>query len=250
VNPRNLEDLSSFSMLELFRVEAETQTALLTSGLLELERGPGAPEQLEILMRAAHSLKGAARIVNLKIAVRVAHAMEDCFVAAQQGKTVLGKAAIDVLLRGVDLLLQISKCSEANIGSWESEHATEIRDFLNSLQNLMPEPPEPRIDDEFPKTEAVAPINPLPTAATGTDQASPLQKETSEVKPAGPAPEGRKPDATERVLRLTAENLNRLLGLAGESLVESRWLRPFAGSLERLKRQHNSSGRRLRNPWS
>ena len=36
-------------------------------------------------MRAAHSLKGAARIVGLTVGVRVAHAMEDCFVAAQQG---------------------------------------------------------------------------------------------------------------------------------------------------------------------
>jgi two-component system sensor histidine kinase and response regulator WspE len=48
----------------------------------------------------------------------------------------------------------------------------------------------------------------------------------------------RKPELPERFLRLTAENLNRLLALAGESLVESRWLRPFADSLQRLKRQH------------
>ena len=40
----------------------------------------------EMLMRAAHSFKGAARIVNLQSAVRVAHAMEDCFALAQQGK--------------------------------------------------------------------------------------------------------------------------------------------------------------------
>src|SRR4051812_50138156 len=33
---------------------------------------------------------------------------------------------------------------------------------------------------------------------------------------------GEKTEVTERVVRLTAENLNRLLGLAGESLVESR----------------------------
>jgi two-component system, chemotaxis family, sensor histidine kinase and response regulator WspE len=44
------------------------------------------------------------------------------------------------------------------------------------------------------------------------------------------------------VLRVTAENLNRLLGLTGESLVESRWLKPFADSLLRLKRlQHVAS---------
>ena len=38
-------------------------------------------------MRAAHSLKGAARIVGLDAAVRVAHAMEDCLVAAQKGRS-------------------------------------------------------------------------------------------------------------------------------------------------------------------
>ena len=46
--------------------------------------------------------------------------------------------------------------------------------------------------------------------------------------------------ASDRVLRVSAENLNRLLSLAGESLVESRWVKPFAESLLRLKRlQHD-----------
>jgi len=38
------------------------------------------------------------------------------------------------------------------------------------------------------------------------------------------------------MVRVTAENLNRLMGLAGESLVESRWLEPFANALRQLKR--------------
>ncbi|MDZ4262724.1 MAG: response regulator, partial [Pseudomonadota bacterium] len=41
----------------------------------------------------------------------------------------------------------------------------------------------------------------------------------------------------ERVLRVSADQLNRLMGLAGESLVESRWIYPYAESLLRLKRQ-------------
>ena len=47
------------------------------------------------------------------------------------------------------------------------------------------------------------------------------------------------------MLRVTAENLNRLLGLAGESLVESRWVKPFAESLLRLKRLHHELGKTL-----
>jgi two-component system sensor histidine kinase and response regulator WspE len=51
--------------------------------------------------------------------------------------------------------------------------------------------------------------------------------------------------ALDRVLRVTAENLNRLLSLAGESLVESRWVTPFAESLLRLKRMHHHLGTTL-----
>ena len=93
-------------MLELFRVEAENQTALLTTGLLELERAPGSPQHLETLMRAAHSLKGAARIVGLDAAVRVAHALEDNFVAAQRGEFAIRSPDVDVMLKAVDLLAE------------------------------------------------------------------------------------------------------------------------------------------------
>jgi two-component system, chemotaxis family, sensor histidine kinase and response regulator WspE len=55
----------------------------------------------------------------------------------------------------------------------------------------------------------------------------------------------RKTGPAERTLRLGAENLNRLLALAGESLVESRWLRPFGDSLQRLKRQQMELTQRL-----
>ena len=48
------DELGDFSMAELFRLEAEGQLAALTSALLALEQG-GSPEQLEAMMRAAHS---------------------------------------------------------------------------------------------------------------------------------------------------------------------------------------------------
>ena len=78
-------------------LEAETQAQVLTSGLLALERDHALSGELEACMRAAHSLKGAARIVNLAVGVRVAHAMEECFVAAQKGALTLRKKQIDLL---------------------------------------------------------------------------------------------------------------------------------------------------------
>ena len=74
-------------MMDLFRMEAEERLAVLSQGLVALEGRARRPQAIEPLMRAAHSLKGAARVVGLDAAVRVAHAMEDCLVAAQKGRS-------------------------------------------------------------------------------------------------------------------------------------------------------------------
>ena len=76
------DQMRDASLLDLFRLEAEAQKHVLDTGLLILERDPANASQLEACMRAAHSLKGAARIVGLDHGVQIAHAMEDLLVAA------------------------------------------------------------------------------------------------------------------------------------------------------------------------
>jgi two-component system sensor histidine kinase and response regulator WspE len=225
LKPPEPDDLSNLSMLELFQVEADSQIAVLIGGLLELERAPDARQQLEVLMRAAHSFKGAARIVNQDRAVAVAHAMEDCFVAAQEGRIQLRQDEIDILFQGIDLLLHISRRSGQEITRWESENAGRIQEFLATLDKIT------RAETHAPQPAADAPAPPpaKPAVALAEAPAKPARSETN-------PPPARKKDGSERMLRLTAENLNRLLGLAGESLVESRWLHPFADSMLRLKR--------------
>ena len=56
--------MGGFSLLELFKLEAETHCAALSDGLLTLERSPGEVSVVEPLMRAAHSIKGAAKRVG------------------------------------------------------------------------------------------------------------------------------------------------------------------------------------------
>ncbi|MEP6670427.1 MAG: hybrid sensor histidine kinase/response regulator [Chthoniobacter sp.] len=214
MNATSPTDLSDFSMVDLFRIEAEAQTQTLTSGLLALERAPATARHFESLMRAAHSLKGAARIVGLNAAVSVAHVMEDCFVSAQKGALTLGQAQVDLLLSGVDLLSRIAHTPEAEIAKWDG--ASEIETFLARLAAIA-------------ETGAESPAAPsaLPVESPITEpQAGALIAIDSD-----------------RVLRVTADHLNRLLGLAGESLVEARWLDPFARSLLRLKRLQQDLGK-------
>jgi two-component system sensor histidine kinase and response regulator WspE len=99
-------------ILELFRAELDTHLPVLSAGLLDLEKGEVNETQIEAMMRAAHSIKGAARIVGIEPAVRVAHALEDCFSAAKSKKIVLSSDSVDVLLEGVDALQQVCQPGE------------------------------------------------------------------------------------------------------------------------------------------
>lgn len=201
------DDLSNASMLELFRMEAQSQTAVLVKGLLTLERNPSAADALEACMRAAHSLKGAARIVNLESAVGVTHAMEDSFVAAQRGHKPLHKLMIEALLRGVDLLTRVADMTEQQLLIWSERSAGEVDAFRAALAAA---------------TQAEPQLSLTPPAR----HSSPTTAETQEA---------------DRYLRVTARNFNQLLGLSGESLVEARWLWPFCAALVRLKQQQSES---------
>jgi two-component system sensor histidine kinase and response regulator WspE len=82
------EQMRDASLLELFSLEAEAQTQVLSAGLLALERNPTQADQLESHARGALA-QGAARIVGVDAGVSVAHVMEDCLVSAQEGRLLL-----------------------------------------------------------------------------------------------------------------------------------------------------------------
>ncbi|MFM0000804.1 hybrid sensor histidine kinase/response regulator [Paraburkholderia dipogonis] len=268
------------SLIDLFREEARTQARVLNDGLLALDRAPRDAGALEACMRAAHSLKGAARIVGVQVGVELAHAMEDCFVAAQEGRALLDVAWIDELLRGVDIV--------AHIGNDEDESARDaVGTCVASLQARMAGvvPHSVAVRRDVAPT-AAAPFEPArstaaepPTASvasmpsgssSGADAdpdaafnlladtlraeatpaltaTTPAPDSTPATTPSSSSAKGTSTTTTEpgRMLRVRADNLDRLLSLSGESLVESRWLKPFAQSMLRVKRVQRDSTRAL-----
>lgn len=216
-------DLSQFSMLELFALEVESQCQVLASGLLVLERQPTQPQQLEACMRAAHSLKGAARILNLQPGVQVAHVMEDCFVAAQSGSATLAERHINLLLQGVDLLGRIGKTPEAQHGHWiEGGGKAEVDDYCSRVAiTLLGTPSEETTQPAHGQSNAAKPDT---------------QKYIEVASPAISVSKLAKSESSDRALRVSAKKLDRLLSHAGEAKVETRWLAQLADNLLRLKR--------------
>jgi two-component system sensor histidine kinase and response regulator WspE len=205
------EDLSGFSMLELFRMETREQMRVLTDGLLLLEQGAADAAMLEAMMRAAHSVKGAAAIVGLDAALRLAHAMEDVLVAAQEGRARLDADGVDVLLGAVDLLQQLADESEYDSGAAASAHAPRLADLLAALAAL-------RTGVE----SAPAPAPPAPPPAPARAPA-PAPAVTPAAAPPPPAPS-------------TVPGSDELLTLAGQARLHAGQLRPWIDTLQRYKR--------------
>lgn len=237
-------------MLDLFRMEVETQVLNLSEGSLVLEREPQATENLEALMRAAHSIKGAARIVQLETVVELAHALEDCFVAIPQGTLVVTSDQLDALLQGVDQLAPVARVGAEDIPGWLAAHEAELRQATEALQALLhpgtavSSPPSLRPE----RRRAPTALERQPESGRPKEQ----RQATEQTEPPSPTTLRDEPVDRNRVLRVTAENVDRLMGLAGENLVESRWLQPFVNSLLRLKKSHVDLASildRLRESW-
>lgn len=234
------DQMRDASLLELFSLEADAQTQVLSAGLLALERNPTQADQLEACMRAAHSLKGAARIVGVDAGVSVAHVMEDCLVSAQESRLFLQPEHIDALLQGTDLLMRIATPGNT-VGP------ADIQAYVALMERLL--------DPSQPMAKVVAP--PPPPVAAPLAQPLPSLEESlllppePEVAPPvssdAPRHNKRMTEGGERVLRVTAERLNSLLDLSSKSLVETQRLKPYLSSLQRLKRIQSNSARALDN---
>ena len=229
MNPEQLRDAS---LLDLFALEADAQADVLNAGLLALERDPTAAVQLEACMRAAHSLKGAARIVGLDGGVRVAHVMEDCLVAAQRGGLLLSASHIDALLQGTDLLQRIGHPPDGNANWPELGGKAEIDAFVARLEALL---------DGGADVAALAAPTVLPSAAEPSPPEPPEPPLATVDRPSAstvvPAQPQEYTGNQERILRVNAERLDRLLAMAGESMVETHWLRPFGVAIQQARRQ-------------
>jgi len=243
------QDWGDVSLMGLFQLESETQVAALNQHLIALEQADTAAvgAHLDALMRAAHSIKGAARIVQVEAAVKVAHALEDCFIAAQQNILTLVGDRIDVLLMGVDLLSKIGALvGEPSSTEQLSTYDADVDDIVIAIEGMVSAAEKaltPTSKRHSPAPEAVHPpavqashntLEVVEATMASSQSTSPAAEIVTEV-PETPV------DQTNRMIRISAGTLSRLMGLAGELLVESNRLQPFADSLLVAKRQQQSA---------
>jgi len=116
-------------LLSMFKVEAEEHLKTISSGLVDLEKTTGKDriKILEVIYREAHSLKGAARAVNLIKVEQLCQSLESIFALLKRDELEATKEIFDVMLDAVDVV------SEA-VESPDSIDITEMRNKLESIE--------------------------------------------------------------------------------------------------------------------
>ncbi len=167
-------DTSAF--MDEFVQEVAERLQAINAGLLQLEQQPENMEVLHDVFRAAHSIKGAAKIMGREKIARVAHAMEDVLEVLDRRADVMTPAVNDLLLRGVDAIetltaaaekgetadLSVDDLCQALIDAAAGRLPAESRAAGESLPSSTAAPPE-----QLPPTESAgAPVSLSPAVDT------------------------------------------------------------------------------------
>src|SRR5579859_3695705 len=178
-------------LLAMFEVEAEEHLGAIAKGLLALEQGPEPERRQELVettFREVHTLKGAARAVNLGAVVDLCHALESVFAVLKRSRIAPPAELLDLLHRG---FAQIKDLLPGGAQAGSREAAAALIGSLGAAASGIE--PAAAADPPF--------LVPAPAAAVRPDPA-----------PAAPA----RPDPLRQTVRISTAKLDVLLHQAEE----------------------------------
>jgi two-component system chemotaxis sensor kinase CheA len=196
-------------LLATFKGEAEEHLRAISSGLLELEKSPRAEKQREIVesvFREAHSLKGAARAVNLTEVETLCQSLENIFSRLKRGNAVLTPPLFDALHATVDTASALARWAGSERSETAKSRLDQVLQRLDAaLKGGPPETPWPEPERTAQGEEPAAPPR------------APQTIPDSAVTP--PVPNGQ--PTSQETVRISTAKLNALL-LQAEELLAAR----------------------------
>src|SRR3984885_8656558 len=118
-------------LLATFRVEAEEHVCAISSGLIELEKVSSPERRMEIIetvFREAHSLKGAARSVNLVAIESACQSLEGLFARLKAHEVSLSPDLFDQLHQMTDALGALLSGSATEVVPSDRSHPAQTPD--------------------------------------------------------------------------------------------------------------------------
>ncbi|GAB3230322.1 hybrid sensor histidine kinase/response regulator [Pseudaeromonas pectinilytica] len=181
----DLESQLRARLLQTFLLEASEQLSLMTRTLDELELGGDPVQPLEVFYRAAHSLKGGARIVNLPSLEYLCQSLESVLALLRRQVLSLQPALLELLRQCVENLESQLQGAEAPLPGRLTTRALALRQSLDKLASgsaTLPTPPTQPIALDPVAPDPVVPRPPESIVVEPAMQAAPLPLAASQTQ--------------------------------------------------------------------
>jgi two-component system chemotaxis sensor kinase CheA len=203
-------------VIEMFALEAEEHLQRLNAGLLKLEKGEADVDTLREIARAAHTIKGSARMVGAGEISQLAHRLEDLLLEVRSERIAVDGALCDLLFHALD---QIELCRQRLVSG--AETAIDIAPTLKLLEQALRGEPF-SVTQKEPAEPSAPQAEPLPPPAPRPEP----------PPPPAPRPEGA---PLEERVRVSTARLDKAARLAGEVLAAQKRSERQAGQLREFK---------------
>jgi chemotaxis protein histidine kinase CheA/ActR/RegA family two-component response regulator len=217
------------SLTEYYLMEAEEHIDRIQNDLLCLEKDPAGTDLQEFL-RAAHTLKGAASLLEFNISSHAAHIIEDMMGIFKNKDNVPSREHIDFCFE----LLDIIKNNTLLISQGKAENTSVLEALDQRFKSLTGKriSPAKKLNETHKK-----PVNETPQL--------PARKERREVekKTHAPAPQLKRESSQEmtdhqiRTLKIKTDSLDEVMNIAGELRLQKDSLLDSYNNFERLSNE-------------
>ena len=228
-------------LLEDFKIEAAEHHQAIVNGLIKLEKNPdsaNSQSDVEIIFREIHSMKGAARAVNLTQIEQLCMGMENVFHEIKNGTLKLVPAIFDTFLKASDYL-------EIMISEIDSKQKTvsenNLSQFKRSFEGFIKKSPpgfgiihsQPRVENKFTSSK---PENPIATTAAdrAEETSSSAFREPLNIESNKPTVESPTKLSDKETVRVTTSKLYDILRQAEEMVTVKTSLKFQIKQLEQL----------------
>src|SRR5512137_1776012 len=138
-------DMNKYS--KLFVSEARESLRISNDAMLQLENDPENRELLDLVFRNCHTIKGMAGMMNMKIVMDTAHAIEDLLSAIRDGRLKPTGQVAEAVYDGLDALEGMVAAVE---GGKELPPNQLILDELQAILSGVHETPEKKKKEPTP----------------------------------------------------------------------------------------------------
>src|SRR5215212_4870155 len=129
-------DHTRSNLLTQYREEADAHLLRLSQGIVALEQDPGNAPLLKEIFRAAHTIKGAAKMMGFSEISRVTHELESVLAAMRDGDLVLTPEISDVLFEAIDAVMVLNQAQIGQGGAGD-DPPPEVEDVIAALRAVL-----------------------------------------------------------------------------------------------------------------